>query len=464
MLVRSATLAVALAAASALTAAPSALAAPAPTFSKPVVVRGASARLVGEPAVAVASTGRLAVAFTDAPARRASMAVVVRRGGLSGRLGRREVLASSGVGPVVGVDRRGTPAVAWSDIAPGGERTLRVRVASGPSGRFGRTQVLSRVQANMTSWTVLDNGGRFVALWWEGVPGTARHAVRYAIAARDGRFGPAATLAEDTGPLTGVSAGRAANGTIVAAWGTPLVLAPPTNQQLAEATLAPGAPALTPGPGQRAVRVDQGAQIGPIEVAQGAGGAALTWSESGALPQLLRTAAPGGGAATTIASSPSTDLGRRFLSGAALALPATGPRSAVWADVQGTGGDTEHTTGGQVLAAVQAPDGTFAAPARLSSPGEIATQPAAGASRSLSAYLWTAGTFPRFGVRYAVRPAAGGAVTPARTLASRAVRAPAIASAGPAVVAAWMERDPRAPRGFEPQTHASIRLSVLRDR
>ncbi|HWT92180.1 MAG TPA: hypothetical protein VN238_04240, partial [Solirubrobacteraceae bacterium] len=59
---------------------------------------------------------------------------------------------------------------------------------------------------------------------------------------------------------------------------------------------------------------------------------------------------------------------------------------------------------------------------------------------------------------------ASGAVTAARTLAAGAARPPAIASSGPAVVAAWIQRDPRAPRGSDAQNHASIRLSVLRDR
>ena len=448
----------------ALVAAPAATLAAEPTFDKPIVVRGTSARTVGNPSVALSSTGRLAVAFTDAAARRGGgFQVVVRRGGLDGRLGRREVLASTGYEPVVGVDGRGTPAVVWEEMKADGGRTLRARVAAGPSGKFGPAQVLASGQGIITSWTVLDNGGRFVAVWQESVPGsTSKRAARYAIASKDGRFGRAQTLAPETGPLSGVAAGRAPDGTIVAAWGTPLSFSPPVNQQLAEATLAPGAPAFTPGPGQRAVRVTQGAEIAGIGVAQSAGGAALTWQEQGSLPQLLRTAAPGG-AASTVATSESKDLGARSLRGPALAIPATGARSALWADVQGPGGESEQTTGGQVLTATQAADGSWSAPVTLSGPGEIATQPGAGASRSLSAYLWTTGSFPRFGLRYAVRSASG-AVTAARTLAAGAARPPAIASSGPAVVAAWIQRDPRAPRGSDAQNHASIRLSVLRDR
>jgi hypothetical protein len=50
------------------------------------------------------------------------------------------------------------------------------------------------MRANITSWNVLAAGDRFVAVWWQGVPGHG-HEVRYAIAPPGRRVGRARTLA-----------------------------------------------------------------------------------------------------------------------------------------------------------------------------------------------------------------------------------------------------------------------------
>jgi hypothetical protein len=81
-----------------------------------------------------------------------------------------------------------------------------------------------------------------VAIWWQGIPGRGRHAVRYAVSDAADHFGATRTLAPDTGPITGVSAAAAPDGTVTAAWGTPLGGTVQTNQQLPYAQLAPRLP------------------------------------------------------------------------------------------------------------------------------------------------------------------------------------------------------------------------------
>jgi hypothetical protein len=308
---------------------------------------------------------------------------------------------------------------------------------------FGPAQTLMHVRANVTSQQVLAMGGRYLAIWWHGVPGAGRHAVSYALSDLHGRFGAVHTLAADTGPVTGVSAAAAPDGTVTAAWGTPLGGTVATNQQLAYAQLAPGASTFGPTGGLRAAAAGAGAETSGITAFSGPGGVALGWTEAGQLPELLRTARPSATtpAPDTVFTLNSPDLGKRFATGPALALPGAGLAPiAAWSVSEGPGGESEAITGGAVFAARQLPDGTYGSPARLSAPSTISTQAVAGATQGSSVVVWTTGRFPRYGVQYVVAEGAA-AFSASRSLsAGHAERAVTLASSPGAVVAAWVAR------------------------
>lgn len=238
-----------------------------------------------------------------------------------------------------------------------------------------------------------------------------------------------------------------------------------TNQQLAYAQLAPGAATFGPIGGLRAAGADAGAETGGIAVASGPGGAALTWTEAGQLPELLRTALLGSGAVPspeTVFTLDSSDLGKRYATGPALALPGDGLAPvAAWSVVDSVGGESEAITGGSVFAAARAADGTYGAAARLSAPGTLATQAVAGATRAGSVVAWSTGRFPRYALQYAVADGSGG-FSAARPLTSgHAERGVALVSSPGAVVAIWTSRP--GPGGPHPQGGLrGISLAILK--
>ena len=431
-------------------------------FGAPIALRAASLRSAGEPAVAVASDGGVIAAWDQQLSARA-FGVVVRRGTTSGRFGPAERLTTAGYQPGVAAGRGGGAAVIWQTSARGGTRSLRVAVARGHA-RFGGEQTLMRVRANVTSEQVVASGGRYVAIWWQGVPGTGHHAVRYALRDAAGRFGAAHTLAPDTGPLTGVSAAAGPDGSVTAAWGTPLGGTVSSNQQLAYARLAPGATTFGPVGGLRAAAADAGAETGGIAVAAGPGGTALTWTEAGQLPELLRTAPlPASGTPTpqTVFTLDSADLGKRYATGPALALPGGGRAPvATWSVLESPGGESEAITGGNVFAASAAADGTYPGAVQLSAPGTIATQAVAAATEATGVVAWSTGQFPRYGLQYAT--AGPGGFSTARPLtSSHAERGVELVSSPGAVVAIWVSRP--GPGGAHP--HGALRgiaIAILR--
>jgi hypothetical protein len=326
---------------------------------------------------------------------------------------------------------------------------------------------LATVRANVTSQQVIATGGRFVAMWWQGVPGTGGHAVLYAVSDAAGRFGAARTLVPDTGPITGVSAAAAPDGTVTAAWGTPLGGTVQTNQQLAFAQLAPGMSRFGAPTMLRAAGADQGAETAGIHVDAGPGGVELGWTEEGHFPELLRAAALTGAAAATpetVLTLDSSDLGKLYAVGPTFALPAAGLAPvAVWSVLGAPGDESESITSGEVFAADRRTDGTYGEPTQLSAPGTISSLPLARATRTAAVVVWATGSFGRYGLRYAVR-APGGTFGAARALTPvEAERGALLASSSRAVVAVWTMR----PGAHGPHPRAvrrGIALAILRER
>lgn len=431
-------------------------------FGAPIALQAATLRTAGEPVVSVAGGGGIVAAW-DQQLSAHAFGVVARRGTTAGRFGAAERLTSAGFEPSAAAGRDGGAAVIWETDARGGTRSLQVAVARGHA-RFGHAQTLMRVRANVTSQQVLASGDRYVAIWWQGVPGTGGHAVRYAVSDTRGHFGAARTLAPRTGPLTGVTAAAGPDGTVTAAWGTPLGGTVATNQQLAYARLAPGTAVFGPVGGLRALAADAGAETESIGVAAGPGGTALTWTEAGQLPELLRTAPLAGSAAAapqTVFTLDSDDLGKRYAVGPVLALPGAGAPVAAWSVQQSPGGESEAITGGSVFAARAGADGTFPAGTQLSAAGTIATQAVSTATRSTSVIAWSTGRFPRYGLQYATAGSAGFSAAQPLT-GGHAERGVQLASSAGAAVAIWVSRP--GPGGAHPQGGLrGISIAILRD-
>src|SRR3954467_3126772 len=126
-----------------------------PHFGAPIVVK-APARYVGSPAVAVGSSGRVAVPWEDESNTRAA-GVFVRRGTTSGRFGAVERLAKIGTLPSVAVRRDRGVAVAWQ---PGIGAEVAV---AGAHGWFGSPHELSAEAPG--SPQILAAGDRYVVFW-----------------------------------------------------------------------------------------------------------------------------------------------------------------------------------------------------------------------------------------------------------------------------------------------------------
>ncbi len=415
-----------------------------PQFGVPIVLRVPSRNVAGSPAVAVASA-RVVAAWQQNFTRRA-YGIAVRRGTTSGAFGAVVDLSVDGYAPAVAAGTGGGAAVIW--LTSVGPRTHSVVVAVAPAhGRFGKPQTLARGN-NIGSPEVLAAGGRYVAIWSRPIAAglAMSYAVSYAVSDAAGRFGPARTFASDSFPV--VSAGVAPDGTVTIALNGPALLPP----KVSFARLAPGEASF--GPVDPAVFPGGGAQV-----ATGAGGSALTWTEGG-LPQLLHTALLSIGnepVAQTAFTITDSHEGMLYAAGPALALPAGGLAPvAAWALIDAPGGHGSVPATAKVLAAEPLADGTYGAPVELSTPGTIATNVGAAATTSTAVITWTTPAHPSYlyGLHYAVRSA--GAFGPARSLTSdRAEQAAVLASSPGAVAAIWISHPGQSRRG--------VSIAILRD-
>jgi hypothetical protein len=411
-------------------------------FGRPIALKSTSTSFVASPAVSVADSGQVVVAWEQQLAAQGPYGVVARRGTSGGKFGSLARLTGSGFEPSAAAGLDGGASVVWESLAPkGGTRHLEASVAVG-RGRFGKPQTLASVRATITSQTVLATGGHYVAIWRQGIPGTSRHAVRYAVSNGVGHFGAVRTLVADTGPISGVSAAVRLDGTVTAAWGTPLGAPPAQNQQLAFAQLPVSATTFGPIADLQAQAADQGAETVGIDVDAGPGGTSLAWTEDAAFPELLRTAPVVTGVppvAQTVLSVASSDLSKTYGVGPVLALPADGLAPvAAYAVLGSPGGESEAVTSGSVFAAEPSAGGVYGTPVELSDPGTIATQPVAGANNYAAVVAWTTGAYHDYGLKYAVRLYTG-SFSDAESLSPRRSEGPVVlASSTGSVVAAWV--------------------------
>ncbi len=415
-------------------------AATAASFDPSHTVRGSSARTVGAPAVAITDRGAVAIAYVE-QVDRSRLSVIARRGTLSRPVGRAETLTSTGDFPSIARNDVATGAI-WTTSRRGGTRMLRARIATG-SGRFGRTQTLFRVKANVTSVRILPLGAdRFVAVWWQGVPGERRHAVRYAVAGPSGTFGKVREMAADTGTSGGgVSAAPQPDGGILFTWGVSSIQSP---EQLHSAVLAVNRTTVRWHPTIKATTSQPDGGVFGETAAGGPGGSSLAWMEGRRVLTSISGAPP-----VTIAAldSPGVALGP------ALSLPGAGPPLAAWAVAQEDESGDDYSSG-SVFAASREPDGTFGASRQLSATRDLATDPGAAGTARLAIVTWATGRFPAYRLRYAIRDAAG-TFGPARTLSPSAQRAVTLAAARAGAIAAW---------STGPGDRQTLRVAVLRDR
>ncbi|HEY5197474.1 MAG TPA: hypothetical protein VIJ51_10660 [Solirubrobacteraceae bacterium] len=423
-------------------------------FGAPIVLQAPSVSHVETPAVSVTSSGQVAAVWSAQVAATGHFGNVVRRGTTSGRFGAAERVPGAGIEPSVAVGRSGGAAVVWlSDTAKGGTRHVEASVALG-HGHFGKVQVLGTVRAGIGPQEVFASGGRYVAVWLQGVPTTDKHALLYAVSNAAGHFGAARTLAANVG--IGFTAVAGPDGTVSAAWRTTPNANPAENATLEFAELAPGAGVF----GATKAGPDNGENnSGGLGLFSGPGGTALTWTDLGAASESLRELPIGPGVASapqTVFTLQTADTGKLSASGPVLALPAQGPSPvAAFAVLAGTSGDSQVTTAGTVFATVPGAGGAFAAPVELSKPGTLSTQPVAGATSSTAVIAWTTGSFKHYGLEYAIRPASG-SFGAARSLTSLRSEGPVTLSSSPgAVVATWVSG--------AAANHLGIDVAILRD-
>ncbi|WP_028065519.1 hypothetical protein [Solirubrobacter soli] len=403
--------------------------APPPQFAPPQTVAHVAQDDGSPPAVAVDETGRTLVAWTDDRGR-----VRVR----AGAAGPSQVVSTKryASGPAVALAPDGSAAVQWTRYGEHGRRTVEVAVAK-PGGRFGRPQRLVSVVANVIAETVFASGGRFAVVWWQGVPGHD-HAVRYAVST-NGRFGAFQTLARVNGNWS-VSAAAAPSGDVVASWAD-------TKGQAATAVLAPGAERFGAVQVVSADTARTGSFADPRAFG-GPGGVGVGYIVSGELPWQLRVATPGADGSLvprTVTTVDQNKAGTIQVDGPLLARPASAPAVAAWSVTRLANGESEDAVAGRVDAAVEQPDGTFSAPVHLTPAGEFPTwSVVTAATRTAAVVLWPTGEYNRLRLRYAV----GAPFSPARTLATGAVRGVNVASAGDHVVAGWL-------------AHGAIRISSM---
>jgi hypothetical protein len=405
-------------------------------FGATAVVARSGAGFGAPPSAAMTSGGRGLVVWTG-DATRAGGRALARNRFATGRWGAKQVLSQRGVGETAAaLHPDGTAAAAWVRHGAHGVRYVEASVALPPLHRFGRAQRLVTVRANVVSVQLVAADGRIVAVWHQGVPGKRRDEVRYAIAGRDGRFGPPRTLA--VAYLSGgVHAAVARDGNVIAAWQTPL--ADGADTQVAVAALAPGATDF--GAAQVVSSGTQQELPGSEALASGLfagpGGLALGYSVQGTLPWLLRVATRGadGSFKPETAAEVDDEQGTASVDGPVVALPATGGLVAAWTVTRQRTAENQAPVSGTLLAAPREADGTFATPVRLSSPGAIARYPTASALSETAIVAWGEGRFDRLRLRYALRR--GGRFSAGRTLATGAVRGVALAGSDHHAIAAW---------------------------
>jgi hypothetical protein len=310
----------------------------------------------------------------------------------------------------------GTAAVLWSRQLARGRRLLELSVAP-PGGRFGRPRRLADVHANITAWRVFSAGGRFVTIWWQGVPGHD-HAIRYAVGS-----GPIQTLAEVDGD-GGISAAAGPSGEVVAAWTTAVL----DGARAMSATLPAGTDRFG-----APVELEPGAEGNGPETPQvfgGPGGVALGYIPYG-LPWKVQVATPGS-PPRVLAKVPNKG-DTTELDGPRVALPQTGAVAA-WAVTKTAFEESEEPVSGRVDAAVQQPDGSFSPPVRLTPAHEFPTAAlTAGATRAAAVVLWGA----KRSLRYVVH--AGEKWTRAATLAPAPDSEITVAAAGDHLMAGWLD-------------------------
>jgi hypothetical protein len=425
-------------------------------FGAPLALRAASPAQSQSPAVSVTASGRVAAAWTQESVVRGPYGVVLRRGSASGAFGPLERVTGEGSSPAIAAGRGGGAAVVWDSFArPGGARYLEASVAIG-HGHFGRPQVLAGVRAGIGPQEVFASGGRYVAVWSQGVPATASHAVMYAVSNAAGHFGAARTLTRSTA-TGGLSAAAGTDGTVTVAWRAPPSAVAADTGQLVYAQLAPGASTFGGPHTVPAAAADNGSGSG---VFAGPGGTALTWTEAVPGTESLAEAAVAAGVSPTpqlVFALPSADSGKLYTVGPAVALPGGGlPAVAAFAVLGSPGGDSSDVvSAGTVFAAQAGPDGTFAAPVELSDLGTLATQPVAAATSSDAVVAWTVGSFPKYGLKYAVRAGSGSFGDPQSLSPRRGAGPVVLAASSGAVVAAWVS-------GAGPN-QLGIDLAILRD-
>jgi hypothetical protein len=462
----------------------------------PVVVKAWTGISVASPAVAVAGSGDVIVAWQQQHRSRTSTPatnrLMVRRGNVSRRFGAVQQLDRSGWGESVATLGAGSAAVAWQ---PGSEHaSIKVSVARGRE-RFGPAQTLATGSETDSSgpWPLdlLAARGRYVAVWWEQV---GEHgSVYYAISNGAGRFAPARLLGQAR-PDAFVSAAVAPDGVVTAAWYLPSCGCPdqPSScpqcatgrNQLAYAQLGRHANAFGTTHSVGAVASDS--LISGVSVSAGRGGTALAWTET---PVSLNTAQTAARETTVIGSAgqsppvtsdpaPTPTLVRalllthrphstpetvytlaphaaatEFVQAPVMALAGRGTRpTAVWVVEDQTALPNSNT---MVAAAGRRSDGTYGPLKRLSAPRSIPTAPVTVATNSSTVVVWQTGVYGMFRLHYAVR-STGEPFSVDRLLAAGDADAqPVMASAPHAVVAAW---DSRSRTG-----HMELKLAILRN-
>ena len=353
------------------------VAVPAQSFAAPVVVTRTAQDDSGPPAVALDAQGNALIAWRGQDGR-----VRVRAGARAVRAASR----GTAYQPEVALAPDGTAATLYVRYLKRGRRLLEP--VAPPGQAFGRPQRLVSVVANVTAWHLFAAGDRFVAVWWQGVPGHD-HAIRYAIS-EISRFGPVQTLAQVDGNGS-VSAAVDAGGSVLATWGGAVA----EEGRVLAAVLAPGAPAFAAPQAVPDSRYSYSQAFGgPAGLAVGYG-----------IARELRFA-PVGEAARVVTTLKEDKRGTSDFLGPVFALRTPGATVAAWARMRAFANqESEEPVGGSVDAAAEQADGSFSAPTRLTAPGEFPIGIVrAAATPSTAIVLWPTGRFKRQRLRYSAEP------------------------------------------------------------
>jgi hypothetical protein len=409
-------------------------------FGRARTVVPAMRNFLGAPAVAVNAEGRAVVAWGQSTRGRGGR-LRARLGRVTGRLRRAHTLSRAPVYEsafAVGAD--GTAAALLVAAEPrGGLRRVLVALAR-PGHNFGRPQTLVEVRANITLGGITVNKERrIVAVWWQGVPGTGGHEVRYALRSPGQRFGRPRDLAAAS-EGGGASVILSPDGTTYVAWPTPFAEG---NQEAAVAALGPsatsfGEPQIVSG--QVAAETGSAGAEAPT-LFGGPGGIALSYTVDGVQPRLLQIAPrrpDGRFAPPQTATSVDVSDGRTGYTAPAVALPASAPAVAVWSLIKTVSPEGSTPVTREVWGAAQGSAGNYQTPTRLSTPSALAQSPLAAAAGSTAIAVWGEGR-NLLRLRYALRPQSGPLIAPRRLTRDR-VNEPALAAAGRYAVAVWVAR------------------------